>query len=796
MSFSACGYSNKLAFKQIAETDILFVEDFVRNELPRMLSEKCDTLKIDFKESDKKYYFGDFSSHATKFGFTQNERLLLTTAAERLSKRNFEVDPSKENEIIAASKSVKLWFCNELDDERRDETATRGSQNLLSKMTIVSKKNSLRLKQGYRYDDDFKRFCVHNRILSGRMAFNSLHANLLGCFPSISTMNRYIHRSDHAVVEGELRIDELKVYLKERNMPMWVSLSEDATRVDNRLQYDARTNQIIGFVLPTNHNGLPIPFQYKARDVQEILTHFSKDIPIANFVNTIMAKPLGDASAFCLLIFGSNSKYSALDVAKRWSYVSEELEKVGIRVLNISSDSEPKFNSAMRHNSGLGKDSNDSSGLFKCGSSLEPPFYTQDYPHILTKLRNYFLKTIDEPEIIPIGKYFVQQQHLVELMECTDKDQHHLTPSCLNPSDRQNVESALRICSEKVINLLKQEIKFSEGTAAFLQIMQDVYSSFDDRNCSPIERVKKSWRALFMVRIWRNFILNQPELKLADNFMSSYSFYCIEQNAHSLILFLLYLKKNHLTYLFHPYMFSSQPCESFYRQIRSQTTVSSTVVNFSTKEILNRISRTQLLNEISNDKDTGLVYPKTLKSCTFSDSKDWNNFPNGDEIIRTVLKCRTEAINEAINLGLIDEECKAKELACVCPVAPHVAKTRKNEIDFTNAMMFEENEDKYVELHTKLINASLKNYSTKFDGSKTTETSSYVELKGNSRRLVFKKTSVCWFLGKRGFKSSSDRKYRVRSGKKKKCNNKKKCHKNKKSKFNHSSHRALLRKES
>lgn len=118
-------------------------------------------------------------------------------------------------------------------------------------MTEASNKNLLRSKQGFRYDDDFKRFCVYNRMLSGPMAFKSLHLNLKGCFPSISTTNRYIHRSDHAIIEGNLRVDELLVHLKARNQSLWVALSEDATRIENKLQYDSRTNQIIGFCLPT-----------------------------------------------------------------------------------------------------------------------------------------------------------------------------------------------------------------------------------------------------------------------------------------------------------------------------------------------------------------------------------------------------------------------------------------------------------------------------------------------------------------------------------------------------------------
>lgn len=154
----------------------------------------------------------------------------------------------------------------------------------------------------------------------------------------------------------------------------------------------------------------------------------------------------------------------------------------------------------------------------------------------------------------------------------------------MNPIDKMNVESAQRICSDIVIKLLEENIERSEGTRVFLQIMSDAVAVFEDENLLHLERVEKSWYALFIVRIWRSFIVNTPEYTLKNNFMSSFCYYCIEQNAHSLVLMLMYLKKNNLIHLFSPKNFSSQPCESFYRQLRSFTSTNSTVVNFSKKK--------------------------------------------------------------------------------------------------------------------------------------------------------------------------------------------------------------------
>lgn len=727
------------------------MENFVRNEYLKRLQEKCDRMKIQFKEINTKHFFGAFGSNINTFQFHELERAQIYKAVGKLKMSGFDLDSDKKNQIIENAKKVKHWFCDE--ETKEDEEKTPAPQILLNKMIEASKKNVQRPKQGFRYDDDFKRFCVYNRMLSGPMAFKTLQTNLIGCYPSISTTNRYIHRSDHAIIEGNLRVEELLVYLNARNQPLWVALSEDATRIENRLQYDSRTNQIIGFCLPMDSNGMPIPLHFKARTASEIVKHFSSDIPVANFVNALIAQPLGTASSFCLLIYGTDNQNTADVISKRWTYVNEMLKKVGIGVLSMSTDSDPKYNAAMRKNSNLGKDSNDSSGLFKCGKNFEPPFNFQDYPHIGTKLRNFLLTTIEEPEKLPFGDYFIQQQHLQYILEHFYKDEHLLTATDLNPADRMNFHSAQKICSDRIIKLL-EHVEESKGTALFLQIMADSIAAFDDKMLSPLERVEKLWHAVFITRIWRNFILNTPELTLKFNFISSFSYYCIEQNAHSLVLLLTYLKKNSLSHLFFPHLFCSQPCESFFRQLRSFTSTYSTVVNFSTKEVLNRVSRIHLMSEISNDSK--FDYPKSLKSCTFSNVNN-EELPNEKEIISTIEKSKNKAIEEARKIGLIKGE--TLQDICVCRVPSYVQKFAMTRKEYNETICFDE---KIEELEMRLSRSTLKNYAHQFEENSVPETSSYVEFDGELRRCVFKKSSVCWFLRKEGYKCSSDRNIRVR----------------------------------
>lgn len=83
-----------------------------------------------------------------------------------------------------------------------------------------------------------------------------------------------------------------------------MALSEDPTRIDGRIQYDSKTNLIEGFVLPIDEeNGMPVPYSYKARNAAEMLSYFSSNKPVAQFVTVIMAQPLANVAPFCLLLY-------------------------------------------------------------------------------------------------------------------------------------------------------------------------------------------------------------------------------------------------------------------------------------------------------------------------------------------------------------------------------------------------------------------------------------------------------------------------------------------------------------
>lgn len=755
---SISGFSSIIPFQDIDDAVIDQIETFQQNDLINLLEKS----KLDKEEYV--YFYGSFSNNTTAFLFGIDDKILLHKIADhvnRIVKKMGKNDATKyfnnpgENIQLCA---IKDWYFVNADIcyfETAENTETQ-THFLLNKLLKNADNNMQRPKGGYRFDQDVMDLAKFFRLLSGRMAYETLQNNLPLALPSISTIDRHIHRSHLNIVEGVLRCEELKIYLIDRNCELVVSLSEDATNIDNRVQYDKNTNQLVGFVLPTHYmTGMPIPLAFKARTAQEILHHFNSGINTAKCVNTVMAKPIDGTPAFCLLIFGSDGKYSSMDVSNRWKLITERLNEHSIRVLSIASDSDPRYNSAMKANSMLGTKSDSLPDWF-CSNNFSPPFYFQDAVHIATKMRNLLLRTIGKKMKLPFGKKghqcFIQLDHLKQLLNFCGKDKHRMTQTTINPRDRQNFDSAMRLCHTRVIFLLIKHIKQSEATVMFLNIMRDSVLAFLEEQKSPLERVEMVWYSIFMLRIWREHILSHRLYTLKDNFLTANCYSCLELNAHSLISLLIYLKDTEQPHLFVPQMFNSQPCESFFRQLRSFTTTYSTIASCSVKEILSRINKIQLMDDTSHNMCTIFNFPRHQKTKTLPNIP---NLPNKEQIIETILECRSRAISDAKKFNLIGNNFKF-----ACNIKPHILNSTEKELSN------QEFESEMSDDMEQLKSISLINYAEKFADKEVDENSSYAEIFGDdgSKRLIVRKTSLCWLFRTNYLKLSSDRLQRVKCG--------------------------------
>lgn len=165
-------------------------------------------------------------------------------------------------------------------------------------------------------------------MLGGRLLYETIYQNLPNCFPSPTSVNRYMKEYGPKIIEGSLRCNDLLVYLSEKQCPLVVWLSEDATKITPRVEYDNATNELVGFVLPFDVNGMPKLGSFTARNAKEIEHHFQNQVE-ATTVYVVMAQPVMQGiPPFCVQLFGSANKFSANDVLKRWKYTKTELKKV------------------------------------------------------------------------------------------------------------------------------------------------------------------------------------------------------------------------------------------------------------------------------------------------------------------------------------------------------------------------------------------------------------------------------------------------------------------------------------
>lgn len=137
----------------------------------------------------------------------------------------------------------------------------------------------------------------------------------------------YINKNKSKIIEGELRIKELSHYLETLKLEKNVWLSEDATGITAKVEFDPNTNQMVGLVLPTDtRTGMPKSFSFLARNEQEILKNMKHEK--SNYVYIVMAQPLVQGvPPFILQLYGTDSKFKTQDVLLRWRHTVAELNK-------------------------------------------------------------------------------------------------------------------------------------------------------------------------------------------------------------------------------------------------------------------------------------------------------------------------------------------------------------------------------------------------------------------------------------------------------------------------------------
>ena len=110
----------------------------------------------------------------------------------------------------------------------------------------------------------------------------------------------------------------------------------------------------------------------------------------------------------------------------------------------------------------------------------------QDPVHLVTKWRNRLLSSI---ATLRLGDDDISMKHIEELIKNNSytKLDHCLTKSDLNPKDRQNYNSCVKLVSSDVINLLENS-SGTNGTIVYLKLLKMIIRAYIDKTTSIRER--------------------------------------------------------------------------------------------------------------------------------------------------------------------------------------------------------------------------------------------------------------------------------------------------------------------
>ncbi|CAM4797064.1 unnamed protein product [Rotaria magnacalcarata] len=388
------------------------------------------------------------------------------------------------------------------------------------------------------------------------------------------------------IKEGEFRFDIVgrHLSLSKTNIAF---CSEDCTAIVPKVTYDVNSNSFVGFSLPLVE-GRPITNHYRTECLAQLESWFSSTDK-STLLNIHMIQPITStekaSNPIILSAYGTNSKYTSLDIIRRWIWIFHECIEKNIRIIGFSTDGDPKYLKAMR---------------------------------------------LVLAEMI-IGNQRISLDILSEMIANKNKLKHGLVKSDIYPSDKQNLASCEKISSNSVISTL-EEISSSLATSLYLKLIRSVIIAYIDRGTSINDRVYHAWFTVFLCRIWWAWLLTKAEYDFdemlswssEDNssqsigklirrfFITNTSFQSIEINAHQLTYLILLVIEGSLPIeSLQIFLFSSQTCENTLHSARA----TSVFTSCSKTTILNRIKSENEIN-ISTIKTPPLRFPKQHKQMS------------------------------------------------------------------------------------------------------------------------------------------------------------------------------------
>ena len=215
--------------------------------------------------------------------------------------------------------------------------------------------NSLGAKNTNRYQQSVKDFAASLYILGERNAYEFVRINLPGSIPSLSSLQTIVSSSAQHFAEGEFQYDRLKNFIAPLGCK-YAFCGEDSTGIIPKVCYDARSNCFVGFTLPLN-DGFPFSGYFSTNSLSK-LEEWHQNVNKSHLLNVHVLQALrptdqSTPSPFLLAAYGTNGRYSAEDVLKRWTRIFSSCLAQNVRILGFSGDCDPRIMKAMRDSMGF-----------------------------------------------------------------------------------------------------------------------------------------------------------------------------------------------------------------------------------------------------------------------------------------------------------------------------------------------------------------------------------------------------------------------------------------------------------
>lgn len=511
-------------------------------------------------------------------------------------------------------------------------------------------KNFRRATKGHRHSSEvLNAFAYILYFRAGRYAYELVRENLPSVLPAITTLMRERPATVTPLVSVGFCKNVL-AWAQKHAAPTPYLLAGDATAVLKLLHWESQSNKIIGFVVPDDENP-DLTFREYAS-----LSALSARYPIASSVYVFMLVPLVPSSHAPVVaaIFPSVNTEKADTLIQRWKKLYELAGEIGIALVGVAGDGDPKQLSAMQIIVG---ESYPTQITILSGQVF---IAFQDHNHLGVKLRGSMISPVRN---LRIGTYDVKIDHIKALVD-SGLSEHELgiRPSeDLDPKDRQNFSSVERLWCERIVIALKRHDASYYGTAVYLEASRKFVHAFLD-DLTPTRRVFDAWSSYYFFMGWRNWLLANKVSGvqyglLSVHFITSNQWACLQLNAKSLLAIISHFRDKYPDIPLHTHLFSSQSCEILFSELRAGYAGVSHNDEFDVLESVYRINRASRAHALVSTHQNDIVFPVHRKHkhrhAIHVDSATMTcRGVTSEVLLATVAEARTSAKRVLRSLGI------------------------------------------------------------------------------------------------------------------------------------------------